>query len=84
MRDTSFTAYCNTYASGQAKHKRFKVFQFIVDNPNCTRQKIADHTGIPINVVTQRVKELIDSKMIFESGKVGNNYKLCAAMAVVA
>lgn len=84
MRDTSLTAYCNTYASGSANHKRFKVFQFIIDNPNCTRQDIADRSGIPINVVCPRVKELIDSKMILENGKVGNHYKLVAHMAVVA
>ncbi|NCB79649.1 MAG: winged helix-turn-helix domain-containing protein [Bacilli bacterium] len=84
MRDTSLIAYCNTYSSGQAQHKRFKVYEFIVNNPNCTRQDIADKSGIPINVVCPRVKELIDSKMIFESGKIGNHYKLVAHMAVVA
>ena len=84
VRDTSLIAYCNTYASGSAQHKRFKVYNYIVDHPNCTRQDIADNTDIPINVVTPRVKELIDSKMIFESEKVGNHYKLVAHMAVVA
>lgn len=82
MRDTSLIAYCNTYSSGQAQHKRFKVYEHIVENPNCTRQDIADNTDIPMNVVTPRVKELIDAKIVFENGKVGNHYRLMACMAV--
>ena len=84
MRDTSLTAYKNTYTSGSAAHKRFQVYNYIVDHPNCTRQQIADNAGIPINVVCPRVKELIDSRMIFENGKDGNHYMLMASMAVVA
>lgn len=82
MRDTSLTAYCNTYASGQAQHKRYKVYEYIVNNPNCTRQDIADNTDIPINVVTPRVRELLDSRMVYESGKFDNHYRLVASMAV--
>lgn len=76
VRDTSLTAYQNTYRTGQAHHKRFKVFECIRDYPTITRQQISDRTGIPINVVCPRVLELLDSGMVKEDGMNGNNHML--------
>lgn len=83
-RDTSLTAYRQTYLSGQAHHKRFKVFMYIADNTNCTRHEISIKTGIPINVVTPRVKELLDDGLIYENGKINNHYRLCAAERIAS
>lgn len=79
MRDTSLEAYRQIYLSGQAHHKRFKVYMYIAENPNCTRHEISIKTGIPINVVTPRVKELLDDNLVYENGKTNNHYRLCTA-----
>ena len=84
MKDTSLEAYRQTYFSGQAHHKRYKVYTYITENPNCTRHQIAMQTGIPINVVTPRVKELLDDGLIYENGKVNNHYRLCAAERIAS
>jgi DNA modification methylase len=78
MKDTSLRAYLSIYADGKAESLRYRVYDFIFNNPDTTRQKIADATGIPINVVTPSVKELLDKRLIAENGKDDNHYKLRA------
>lgn len=76
VKDTSLQAYISVYSNGKAEHIRFKVYNFIKSNPKVTRQQITDLAGIPINVVTPRVKELIESNLIKENGKTDNKYML--------
>jgi predicted transcriptional regulator len=76
MKDTSLQAYLAVYSTGKADTQRYKIYKFISDNPSLTRQQIANHTGIPINAVCPRVLELLKKRLVAESGKVNNQYKL--------
>jgi predicted transcriptional regulator len=49
---------------------RAAVMACIVESSPITRQGIADQMGIPINRVTGRVRELLDSGEIIEQGTV--------------
>ena len=45
---------------------RQDVHLFIKANPNCTRRDVAAGIGLPNNVATARIKELIDEGYLFE------------------
>lgn len=45
---------------------RQDVYYFVRHNPNCTRRDVAAGLGLPNNVATARVKELIDEGFIVE------------------
>lgn len=47
-----------------------KVYRAIMDNAPATRQDVAEILGWPINCVTGRVRELLDSNYIEERGSV--------------
>ena len=47
---------------------RNRVFFIIKDNPGIVRTEIRDMLGLPNNVVTPAIKELIDNKMVVEGG----------------
>lgn len=76
VRDTSLTAYQQTFSRGTAQHLRYKIYDFIVENPTITRQQISDRMGIAIHSVTPRVLELIEGNLVRENGKNGDKYML--------
>jgi len=76
VRDTSLTAYQQTYSRGTAQHLRYKIYDFIVQNPTITRQQISDRMGIAIQSVCPRCLELIEANLITENGKNNGKYML--------
>jgi predicted transcriptional regulator len=45
---------------------RSRIFFIIKDNPGIVRTEVRDQLGLPNNVVTPAIKELIDQEMILE------------------
>jgi ribosomal protein S25 len=76
VRDTSFEAYKTIYANGKAIHNRYKVFNCICENEFITRKQLVDKVNLPINIITPRVKELLEEGLIVECGKINNEYQL--------
>ncbi|MCA3000278.1 MAG: hypothetical protein ING75_16950 [Rhodocyclaceae bacterium] len=62
---TSISHY-HTPARGQ---QSARVLGYIADHPRCTRQEISVGTGLPINCICGRVRELLDCAAIEECGK---------------
>lgn len=61
VRETSLKAYDAIQADGTAKTQAGRVLAYVRGHPRCSRQDIARGTGIAINAVCGRVKELIDA-----------------------
>jgi len=68
VRDTSLAAYIGITADGTAATKRAIVYRQILRQPG-TRNEIAKATGLPINTVCGRVRELLDVGAVFEFGQ---------------
>lgn len=55
-------------AQTRAGTTRATVYLFIKDNPGVSRRDIANQTGMLINSVCARVKELLTNGSVYESG----------------
>lgn len=72
VRDTSRTAYAEQRASGRLNNTQQRIVDLLRAHPgrDYTRSEIGRALGLPINVVTGRVNELIHLKhMAEERGK---------------
>lgn len=47
---------------------RATVYLFIKENPGVSRRDVSNHTGLLINSVCARVKELLSNGSVYESG----------------
>lgn len=52
---------------------RQDVYDFVNDNPKCTRQDVADGIRLKSSTTTARIKELIDEGFLFEPGDKKRN-----------
>ena len=69
VRNTSKAAYLANEQSGMHSTKRTKRFEYIFQNPGCTRSEIMRSIpGMTINCVTPRVNELLALNHIHECG----------------
>lgn len=68
VKETSWQAYQDITRGGVAKTQAQKVFQTLHFTPGATRNELAAHMNLPINVVCGRVKELLDTEVIYVSG----------------
>lgn len=68
VKQTSWEAYQDITRGGVAKTQAQKVFQTLQFTPGATRNELASHMNLPINAVCGRVKELLDSEVIYVSG----------------
>jgi len=50
----------------QGEALRSRIFFIIKENPGMVRTEIRDQLGLPNNVVTPAIKELIDQEMVME------------------
>ncbi len=50
----------------QGETLRNRIFFIIKENPGMVRTEIRDQLGLPNNVVTPAIKELIDQEMVLE------------------
>lgn len=73
---SSRVAYSNLLTSGRANTLRGRVLKAVINRgiTGVTRQEIVAETGIPINSVCGRVKELLDDELI----RVGSHPVKCA------
>ena len=60
IKETSFFAYQDLKQSGKVLSQKLKVFFYIKDNPNVSRNQIAKALNIGINAVCGRVNELLE------------------------
>ena len=67
VKSTSWAAYQDILRGGVAKTQAQKVFQTLQFMPNATRAELAQATGMKINVICGRVKELLDTEVIYVS-----------------
>lgn len=81
MHKNSLEAYCAIEAELPDKSK--KVFAVVVNHCPITRQDIAARLSVPINQVTGRVKELLDSGVIEEKGKIKTDTGRSRSLLVV-
>lgn len=56
------------YRSQARGQQSARVLGYICEHAHCTRQEISQGTGIPINCICGRVKELLDVGVIEERG----------------
>lgn len=69
VRNTSKAAYLANQESGFNSTKRAKIFNYIFENPGCSRADIERGLlGIKINCVCGRVNELLTSGAVIELG----------------
>ena len=68
VRNTSKAAYLANEESGLHATKRTKIFEYIFQNPGCSRGQISRLLEVPINCVTGRVNELLAMGHIHENG----------------
>ena len=74
IKDTSLEAYSVLTKSGAKKSQTERVFDFIVNNPNCSRAEISKYLNITINAVCGRCNELLKNNSVHVSGKkIGSN-----------
>ncbi|MFT7880469.1 MAG: winged helix-turn-helix domain-containing protein [Sulfurimonas sp.] len=68
MDKNSLLAHYNGRYTGRFSKKRFEVYVYIAENPNMTRQDLADTKELnqPINSICGRVKELVDEGLVVE------------------
>jgi len=69
VRDTSIDAYIGINEDGSARTQRGRVFIAVSSNDGLTRLKLSRLTGMPINAICGRVRELIDCERVFEGDK---------------
>lgn len=74
IRQTSQAAFYQHSMSGALLNQKQFILMFLTENGPRTRQQISDETGIPINAVTGRVKELIDGDKVTDEKTVKNAY----------
>jgi len=68
IRNTSLAAYIEENDSGKAAKDRCKLLRKINQQPGVTRKQLSETTGMPINVVCPRIRELLDSNTLKEDG----------------
>ena len=68
IRSTSKAAHRDNESTGFNSTKRAQVFNFILENPGCSRGDIERGKGMKINCVAGRVNELLGSGLIREDG----------------
>lgn len=69
VRATSKAAFLHLVETGKINARQSEVLQYIYFNPGCTRAEISRYNMyLPINTVSGRVKELLESLMLFENG----------------
>ena len=66
MRSNSLSAYASI--ADQLPMSRSAVYRAILARGSISRQGVSDHLGWPINRVTGRISELLQSGQIIESG----------------
>lgn len=80
VRETSKAAFYQHSVSGALLSQRQLILLFLEREGPHTRKQISDLTGIPINAVTGRVKELIDDRKVIDErvvkGEFGRNVHL--------
>ncbi len=85
MNNNSLKAYYEGEYTGRFSVIRCNVLKFITQNPNLTRQDLVEkmnkeyNGGYEINVVTGRVRELLESNLIVDSreaprGRLKSNF----------
>lgn len=76
VRVTSKAAFLKLREGRKIGPLQNRILDYVWSHPGCTRRSISKNTGIEINVVTPRVRELLDSGMLIEQGSKidpGNN-----------
>lgn len=68
IKPTSWSAYQDILRGGVAKTQAEKVLQTLNYQSGMTRSELAQATNYGINSVCGRVKELLDSDVIYVSG----------------
>lgn len=68
IKQTSWSAYQDILRGGVAKTQAEKVLQTLNYQSGMTRSELAQATNYGINSVCGRVKELLDSDVIYVSG----------------
>jgi predicted HTH transcriptional regulator len=68
VRATSKAAYLEEVEKGTTSANRNKLLRKVAENPGVTRSELSSCTGIPINVVTPRIRELLDAGTLKEDG----------------
>ena len=71
MRQTSLNAYRTILDTGLGK-RQYQVLNAIKRLNEPTRKEVSEFTGLPINSVTPRVKELLIKGVIIECGVTSN------------
>jgi len=66
MKQTSIDAHKSVIESGLAGTLKSRVYDFIIDHPNCTQKHITELMG---ESARKRVAELVRADLIIESGK---------------
>jgi len=66
IKDTSRIAYANLIVSGKGKTQREKLYVVIAESGPITRAELSAITGVRINAVCGRVKELLNEEVIEE------------------
>lgn len=90
MNTNSLRAYYEGEFTGRFSTKRFNVLHFITYYKNLTRQELVKlmtkeyGEGYEINVITGRVKELLDANLITDSkeqprGRLSSNFSEAVA-----
>ena len=68
VRATSKAAYIDVMGDSKTAKLRRRLLAKVTTYPGVTRQELAGCTGIPINVICPRVRELLDSGALREDG----------------
>lgn len=68
IKQTSWSAYQDILRGGVAKTQAEKVLQTLNYQSGMTRSELAQATNYGINSICGRVKELLDSDVIYVSG----------------
>jgi hypothetical protein len=69
VRETSLKAYDAIRADGTAATQAGRILAFIRANPGSSRADVERGTGIKINAVCGRVKQLLEDDAIVERGE---------------
>ena len=72
VTQSSIDSYYTNKANGNIGTWKHKIFTFIQNNPDCTRQDI-ENGGMKINIVCGRVAELKEDGLIEETEHIGSN-----------
>lgn len=68
VRNTSKAAYLNVNGSGKCAVYRRRIMDFVTSRPGVTRKDISRALDLEINIVTPRVRELLNSGLLVEDG----------------